>query len=334
MLRRFQLFLGPRRYKAFVGLLVVTGFGSLALTFGAGDASWTTSIQTLLLALFVAGAGWLILGRLPREERFRWLAIILPAAIGVLIASLALPHLTGLFVGAALGWVVAGIFVFNSFGASQDYKRAVKAMRRGDYAAAIESISAQIKRQPERGEHYRFRGELYRLAGKLGAARKDYRRMIALDENNAVAWNGLAEVELQARRFKEARQAGQKALELAPAEWVAAYNMGMIDDRLGDSEAAIDHLQAALTLKMPDSRHRLLAHLYLARAAARAGDVELADKALRDMKREKAGLEEWRMIIEQKEATALRQVLSRDIELAGALLSGEADLRGLAAERS
>ena len=331
MLRRFQIFLGPRRYKAFVALLAVTGLGSLALTLMAGDMPGTTSAQTLLLAAFVAGGSWLILGRLPREERFRWLAIILPAAIGVLIASLLLPHLTGLFVGAGLGWIVAGIFVFNSFGASQDYKRAVKAMRRGDYADAIEAISAQIKRQPERGEHYRFRAELYRLAGKLAAARKDYRKMIDLDEKNAVGWNGLAEVELQARRYKQAREAGEMALELAPDEWVAAYNLGLIDDRLGDSEAVIERLGAALEQKIPDSRHRLLAHLYLARAAARKGDAKMADAALRDMKREKTGLEEWRMILEQKEAAALRDVLSADIELAIALVKGEAEIESLAA---
>ena len=330
MLRRFQIFLGPRRYKAFVALLAATGFGSLALTLVADDAPGATSAQTLLLAAFVAGGSWLILGRLPREERFRWLAIILPAAIGVVIASLLLPHLTGLFVGAGLGWIVAGIFVFNSFGASQDYKRAVKAMRRGAYPDAIESISAQIRRQPERGEHYRFRAELYRLAGKLAAARRDYQKMIELDEENAVGWNGLAEVELQARRYAQAREAGKMALELAPEQWVAAYNLGLIDDRVGDSAAAIAHLGAALEKKIPDSRHRLLAHLYLARAAARMGDAAMADAALRDMKREKAGLEEWRMILQQKEAAALRDVLSGDIELAGALVKGEADLDGLA----
>ena len=205
-------------------------------------------------------------------------------------------------------------------------------MRRGDYDSAIKAITTQIKSQPDKGEHYRFRAELYRLAGKLPAARRDYQKMIALDAAVAVAYNGLAEVELQARNYTAARQAGQKALQLAPDEWVAAYNLGMIEDRLRESEAAARHLRSALAMKMPDSRHRLLAHLYLCRACARLGDTAGAAESLRAMKRERAGLDEWRMIIKQDEAAALRQALSDDIAMARSLIHDEVDLAALASE--
>ena len=49
--------------------------------------------------------------------------------------------------------------------------------------------------------------------------------------------NGLAEVELQAGRFEAAQKAAHKAQELAPQEWVAAYNLGMIEDRLANHAA-------------------------------------------------------------------------------------------------
>ncbi len=331
MIGRFQIFLGPRRFKAFLALLGITGLASLALGFIA-DQAWATTAQTILLLVFIVGAAYLILGRLPREERLRWLAIIVPAVLAIFIASLVFPHLTGLFVGAGIGWIVAGIFVFNSGGASRHYRRAIKAMRKGDHANAISEMNAQIKQQPDLAEHYRFRAELHRLAGNLHLARRDYRRMIELDDQQAVAYNGLAEVELQARNFEQALEAAQKAYELAPDEWVAAYNLGMIEDRLGDSANAVRHLQSALESKIPDSRHRLLVQLYLLRANARLGDEIKAQEALEAIKREKAGLEEWQVIMRADEAAALREVLQDDIELARALLGGEKQLSALMAE--
>lgn len=323
MLRRFRIFLGPARFKALFALLGLTGIASLLLNIVADRLDWATAAQSLLLAVFLAGASYLILGRLPREERLRWLAVIVPGALAIVIASTILPHLSGLFAGAGIGWIIAGIFVFNSTGGPQNYKRAVRAMRKGDYAAAIKSITAQIKLEPSWGEHFRFRAELYRLAGKLEAAKQDYRRMIKLQEQTAVAYNGLAEVELQAGNYQKAFEAAETAYDMAPEEWVAAYNLGMIEDRLQRSEGAIEHLRSALALKMPDSRHRLLAHLYLLRAHLRLGDSVGAAQALDAMKREKSGLEEWQVIMSADEAHALRDVLSEDIEYARGLIQDE-----------
>ena len=213
-----------------------------------------------------------MIGRLHGEEQKRWLAIIFPSLLVMTVGSLAAPGWTGLFVGAGLGWIVAGIFIFRNMGGPKSYRTAVKAMRKGDFGTAVAAMSVQIKEQPKCPEHYRFRAELHRLSGDLKSARQDYRRMIELDTCSAVAQNGLAEVELQAGRYQEARQAAQRARELAPEEWVAAYNLGMIEDRLRDSEAVVRHLAAALELEIPDSRHRLLTHLYLWRAHKRLAD--------------------------------------------------------------
>lgn len=329
MIKRFQIFLGPHRFKAFVALLGTTGLASLALNVVA-DQDWVTAAQMLLLIAFVVGAAYIILGRLPREER--WLAIIVPAVLAIVIASALLPHLTGLFMGTGIGWIVAGIFVFNSGSKSQHYRRAIKAMRKGDHDTGIDEMTLQIKEEPERADHYRFRAELYRLAGHLKLARRDYSRMIELDDQQAVAYNGLAEVELQARNFGRALDAARRAYELAPDEWVAAYNLGMIEDRLQESESALQHLQVALQSKIPDSRHRLLVHLYLLRAHARLGDEISASEELEAIKRERAGLEEWQVIMTADEAAALREVLRDDIELSRALVSGEMQVSALMAE--
>ncbi|MYE25941.1 MAG: hypothetical protein F4X87_01745 [Chloroflexi bacterium] len=158
------------------------------------------------------------------------------------------------------------------------------------------------------------------MAGDLKSARADYQRMAELDGQSAVAYNGLAEVDLQAGNLENARIAALKALELAPKEWVAAYNLGMIEERLGLDESAARHLSDALELEIPDSRHRLLVHLYLWRIHCRRADNESAREAWTALKREKAGLEEWQVIMSADEAHALRGVLSGDIEEARRLI--------------
>lgn len=306
-----------------MSLLGVTGLASLALGLISDGGDIVLALQTALLLGFVLGAAYLIMGRLPLEERKRWLAIIAPSVLVMLIGSLAAPHLSGLFIGAGCGWIVAGIFIFRNIGGPRNYRAAVKAMRKGDYAAAIGAMSEQIQAEPRAAEHFRFRAELHRLSGDLEAARQDYERMTAIDAHSAVAFNGLAEVELQAGRFQAALAAALRAFELSPEEWVAAYNLGMIEDRLRASESAIAHIGQALETGIPDSRHRLLAQLYLWRANERLGNQPAAEASLAALRREQAGLEEWQVIMSADEAAALRDVLNQDITLARQLVSGE-----------
>lgn len=323
MLKRMQIFFGPRNFRAFVALLAITGLASLALNALADAADWAPALQTLLLLVFIVGAAYLVMVRLPAEERKRWLAVILPSLLLMAIGSLAMPQATGLFLGAGLGWMVAGIFIFRNVSGPRHYKAAVKAMRKGDYQKAVAEMTAQIKEEPKRPEHYRFRAELHRLSGDLTSARRDYSRMTKLDADSAVAYNGLAEVELQAGRYDAARQAARIAQKLAPEEWVTAYNLGMIEDRLADYAAVTQHLTRALELKIPDSRHRLLAHLYLNRAYHGLDKRAAAAQALEALKSERAGLEEWQVIMSADEAQALRDVLKDDIESARRLIEGE-----------
>lgn len=329
MMKRFQIFLGPTKFKLFMALLAITGLISLIMNVFADQYQWVTSAQTVLVMVFLVGAGYLIMSRLPGEERKRWLGIIIPAVLAIIVGSSFYPQVTGLFVGAGVGWIVAGIFLFNSFGAPQNYKVAVKAMRKQEYDVAIEAMTELIKQEHDKPEHYRFRAELFRLWGKLKLARKDYQKMIELDSASAIAYNGLAEVELQARNYQKALDAAQKAHELAPDEWVAVYNLGMIEDRMKASEQALDHLNQAIDLKIPDSRHRLLVHLYRIRAYMRLNDETAANDALNAMKNEKSGLEEWQVIMTADEAKALRDVLEDDIALANALITGDKDLSAL-----
>jgi tetratricopeptide (TPR) repeat protein len=240
-----------------------------------------------------------------------------------------LPNLLLPLTGAALGWIVAGLFLFRSRG-PMEYQKAVRHLRRNEYEEAVKAMDGLIKSEPDEPNHYRFRAELLRLWGKLDRARRDYARIIELEPDSAVAYNGLAEVSLQSGDYERALDAAFKAAELAPDEWVALYNLGMIEDRLSHSADAITHLEKALLLKVPDVRHRLLIHLYLARAYVRSDDLTSAEEQLKAMKKYRGGLEEWQKILDNEQASTLRAVLGADVRTAQDLVDGKLALAALA----
>jgi predicted Zn-dependent protease len=63
-------------------------------------------------------------------------------------------------------------------------------------------------------------------------------------------------------------------------------------------------------------RHRLLVYLYLARAYSRQGDLTQAEAMANELRRQRAGLEEWEVILKSDQAQVLRDVMAADIETA------------------
>ncbi len=328
MIDRLRLFLGPARLRLLFLLIAGTGLASLMLNAFAPQDETVRAVQLGLALIAIIGTGVIVLGRLDPVDRGRWLAIFAPALGLVVLGLTVLPQFGLALFGGAVGWVVAGVMLFR-VRTPPGYRAAIKALRKGDVAAAVESMDDVIRDEPADPAHYRFRAELLRLWGKLDRARRDYQKMIELRPDSAEGYNGLAEVSLQAGDFARAREAAFKAAQLAPDDWVALYNLGMIEDRLRDSEAVIEHLSQALALKVPEVRHRLLIDLYLARAAARNGEMPVAEDRLADMRRQRSGLEEWQKILEHEQAATLKTVLGEDVETAEALLEGRISLAAL-----
>jgi tetratricopeptide (TPR) repeat protein len=304
---RFSLFLGPARLRALFLLIAATGLTSL--------------VQSVLALSTIVGAVIIIGGRMDPVDRRRWVVILLPAFGAVLLAFFAPPEFRIALLGGALGWLIAASILMRGR-TPTGYKAAVRALRKGQLEEAVRSMDEVIREEPEDPNHYRFRAELLRLWGKLERARRDYAKMAELEPESPVAYNGLAEVDLQAGSFERARASALKAVELAPDEWVALYNLGMIEDRLGRSDDVVARLTKAAAMKIPDARHRLLVHLYLARAYARLGDQDKAAEAASELKRQRGGLAEWEKILGSGQAEVLRGVLGADIEAARQLADG------------
>lgn len=331
LLNEFRFFLGEKRFSALLWLLVITGLASTAALLV--DQPWSPTAQSVALLVFIGGTVGIIVSAMDGDQRYRWGAILFPAVLALVIGVAIVPQYLGFAVGAAFGWLVAGYLIFRRSREPLEYKRAIKAMRRGDLDEAVKAMDAIIKQEPTTAHHYRFRAELLRLAGKLPRAKSDYERMKNLaktDTERAVAYNGMAEVDLQAKLYAQALKSAEKAYELAPNDWVTAYNLGMIQDRLKDSAGVLQSLTKRLDLaKVPDKRHRLLIGLYIARAHARNGDMEAARAAIQQIERDRIGLREWDMLLADQNATVLRDVLSEDVALLKALLSKQATVETL-----
>jgi tetratricopeptide (TPR) repeat protein len=328
MTERLIRFFGVKRLQILFGLLALTGLGNLILNSVVNETPWARDAQTFLVGVWLFGSIAVIISALDAFERGRWIGILVPAA-GAVILGLIFPNILGLTLGLAVGWIVAGVFIFRPR-SPEEYRTAIRHLRKNEYQEAIDEMTTLIKRQPEEAGHYRFRAELFRIWGKLDRARRDYLKMIELMPDMAIAWNGLAEVDLQAGNYDKAHQSALKALELAPKEWVTAYNLGMIEDRTGDAQSAIIHLQQALDAKVPDVRHRLLIYLYLARAYARLGDSSSAQNAIEQVQKHENGLTEWKAILKSEQAETLRQVIQDDVDAIEQIINGELTVEGLA----
>lgn len=327
MTEKMIRFFGVKRLQILFALLALTGLGNLILNSVVNETSWARDAQTFLVGVWLFGSIAVIISALDAFERGRWIGILIPAA-GAIILGMAFPHLLGLMLGLAVGWIVAGVFIFRPR-SPEEYRSAIRHLRKNEYQQAVDEMTSLIKRQPEEAGHYRFRAELYRIWGKLDRARRDYNKMVELMPDMAIAWNGLAEVDLQAGHYEKARDSALKALELAPNEWVAAYNLGMIEDRTQDAQSAIIHLQQALDAKVPDVRHRLLIYLYLTRAHIRLGDMASAEEAVKQLKKHENGLTEWNAILKSEQAQTLRQVIQTDIDMIEQIINGEMTLEAL-----
>lgn len=333
---RFRDWLGASRFWLLIGVFVTTGILSFALSLAAPSVEITALQNALALGSLVCIIA-ILFQRMDSAQRRMWGAILFPAFGLIVLGFVILQQYQVAFLGFAFGWMVVGLLLFGQRQTPNQYRGAIKAMRKGNYKDAVAAMDDLIKLENDVPNHYRFRAELLRLWGKLGRARRDYETMIDIsddDANKAVAYNGLAEVDLQANKLDSAINAAKQAYDLAPAEWVAAYNLGMIQDRLGQSEQALDSLKKSLGAKVPDARHRLLINLYMVRAYARLNQLDAAHDTLSKLKAERKGLLEWQNILADDQAAVLREVLADDVTLAEKLIEGDVSIEQLVSQKA
>lgn len=319
-MRQLTEWLGQGRTRALLLLFGTTGLLSLVLQLTGSTAAWVIPMQNLLLLLAVGGTVVIFFTRLDPLERRLLLISVGPLLAGV-GAGVFVPALLPWFGGAGLGWLLVSQFLLRR-NVRREYQQAIRHLRKDEYPAAIAILDKLVEAEPENTGHLSFRANLLRLQGAFDRAIQDYQQIIALEPTTGLGYNGLAEVYLQRKQPEQALDYAQQAYEQEPDEWVIAYNRGMIEQRLIMWDEALTHLQEALALGVPDSRHRLLIHLWLAQANAALGRLAVAGEHLTGLRQEQRGLKEWESIFASKQAQTLQLMLADDIALAQQISAG------------
>jgi len=313
--------LGPAWARLLAGLFVAALAISLGLVAVVGPERWVISVQLALAWVCLFAVAWALHVRAaPKDRRRLWLALgpgLVLLAIGVVW-----PDGVLFLAGVGVGWIVVAQFVLRSR-VRMEYQAAIRHLRNSAYDEAAAVMDGLIEAEPDELGHRRFRAEIFRLAGQLDRAIADYQSIVARDPDSPVGLAGLAETHAQSGDFETARRYAQQAHERDPGQWMGAYNLGLIEDRLGLAAEAIQHLERALDLGVPQSRYRLLTRLWLARNYARQGEPDAARAQLDLLREQTAGLRDWQMVFESEQAAALRGLLEADVRLAQAIIEGE-----------
>ncbi|GAB4419965.1 MAG: hypothetical protein Kow00106_16340 [Anaerolineae bacterium] len=237
----------------------------------------------------------------------------------MLALAIAAPRWAMFFGGGALAWAVA-IWLLWQGRSQSGYRAAVRHLRRNQVAEAIAAMDALIAAEPGQAGHYRFRAELYRLAGDLSAAERDYQQVVRLVPGKVDGYLGLAEVAMQRGEYADAHGYAQQAAQCAPDDWRVPYTRALLADRQGDAHAALEFAQAALSAGLTDRRLVVLVHVWRVRAYARLADLDGAQAALRGVRAGADALRDWQRMLDSPQAAALRALVADDLRDGQALL--------------
>lgn len=131
------------------------------------------------------------------------------------------------------------------------------------------------------------RGQKLADRGLYEDARLEFLRATEADPDNPVAWTNLGAASVVTRRVEEARVAYDKALALAPDNWLTHYNLAILLARESDRDGAVRHLEKFFTLIGPRDEKRRKAIDDLRRDPGLQGLID--DPRLRDLAAQTGG---------------------------------------------
>jgi len=229
---------------------------------------------------------WLLRGRYEEAaEAFGKLAADQPVAAALGLARCRLA--TGQSEQAEM--VLADAVAMHGDDARLSAERALLALRRGRYDAALEHSQAALAQQPDQLAARWVTAELDRLGGRIDQAADGYRWFVEYQRQHhdlspeQAIWIGRA-VAQHARWNRDSRHFQQlvgqlypDCLRRDPDFWLAHYEMGLLLlEKYNEADARAE-LQAALAIN-PNAAE---VHAALARLALQSYDLDAADEAIR-----------------------------------------------------
>jgi tetratricopeptide (TPR) repeat protein len=135
------------------------------------------------------------------------------------------------------------------------YWKSLAAVSQADSDAGkeIEARSALARLEPSEKDHFRRLGQLYRAQGKAEEAKKAYRSVLQLSSNDMEANRALGEITFTERNYADATKYFAAVVQQKNDDAPALHMLGMSEYRLGQSEAAIGHLDRAVQIDRKNS---------------------------------------------------------------------------------
>ncbi len=137
--------------------------------------------------------------------------------------------------------------------AERRYQQALDAIRDGDPERAENLLLEIIRDYPELDGPRLNLAILYAADEREPEARALVQEVLTHDPDDAVAWHQLGILERRSGEFEAAAGAYQRALELSPDYGLAHRNLGvLLDLYMGQPEQALVHYERYLELEGPD----------------------------------------------------------------------------------
>jgi len=154
--------------------------------------------------------------------------------------------LGGLVQGVLIGFVLIG-GLWASF-AYLTYYRAVANAAVGNYAQSAEALMQAAQADPYAPVKWAVAGYAEAIGGNLSQAITNYENALAIEPPNALYWENLAVLDMQANRADDAIHAAAQAVRYARNDAAVLINQGMILETFGQPDNARTAYLAALTL--------------------------------------------------------------------------------------
>jgi tetratricopeptide (TPR) repeat protein len=90
---------------------------------------------------------------------------------------------------------------------------------------------------------------LFLAKGLKEEAKAEFKEILSADPRQALAYEGLGQVDFQMGEYPEAEKNFKQALDLDPSLWQAHNFLGVMYDRQGQGEKAVVHYQAAIAIQ-------------------------------------------------------------------------------------
>jgi len=160
--------------------------------------------------------------------------------------------------------------------ARQLYASGVKAMKQGNYHAAVEFLETSTARDPHNSSAFNDLGRAYLSLNELPQAVVALRKATEANPEDPFAFNNLGLALMRQRKFDEATVAFKKQLEINPQDRFVHPNLGRLYLRTKEYEKAVAELEIAVQAAPDDATiNENLGHAY-----AMAKQPEKAVKAL------------------------------------------------------